>query len=352
MKGKFGLSVAFVLILSLILAACGGGGQSSSGAQSSPSASAPASSQPQAGKTYSFKLAHITQPTHIWHKTAEKFGEELKARSGGRMSLEIFPASQLGPEKDMVQQVETGAVEFAIISGGYLSSVIESFNAWFMPFLFKDIEEAVKARQSEPALRILQELEKQGIMGMDYIFAGNRHVLMRDTSVTNPEDLKGKKIRIVGSPSIQDFWKAVGAGPTPMPLPEVFMGLQNGVIDGIDIDLDALMTEKFYEPANYFTLTNHMTWPGAAMMNRAKFDSMPPEDQNIVLESMKAAADWAAQEVVLMESKNLEDLKALPKVTVTELEDLQTFQPIREEMYNKYSSNELIKAFIEAHRKD
>ncbi len=346
MKKKYSAFALFFLVLSLVLAACGSGQDTQV-----PQASSEASGEAQAGKTYSFKLAHITQPTHIWHKTAEKFNEELNARSNGRMKVDIFPASQLGPEKDMVQQVETGSIEFAIISAGHLSSSIESFNAWFMPFLFKNLDEAVQVRNSEPAVKILKDLEKQGIMGMDYIFAGNRQVLMRETSVTKPEDLKGKKIRIVGSPSIQDFWNAVGAGPTPMPLPDVYMGLQTGTIDGIDIDLDALMTEKFYEPANHFTLTNHMTWPGAAMMNKAAFESLSPEDQTIVLESMKAAADWAAEEVLAIESKNLEDLKAQSGVTVTELTDLQGFQAIRDEIYNKYSANETIKEFIEANAK-
>lgn len=342
MKKKCSLVLAAALILSFVLSACGQGSQN----QGSSGSSTPT----EAGKTYTFRLAHITQPTHIWHKTAEKFNDELKARSNGRMELDIFPASQLGPEKDMVQQLETGTLDFAIISGGYLSTRSEGFNAWFMPFLFKDLEQAVQARNSEPAMNILKELDKQGILGMDYIFAGNRHIMMKNTTVTKPEDLKAKKIRIVGSPAIHDFWSAAGAGPTPMPLPEVYTSLQTGVIDGIDIDLDALMTEKYYETAKNFTLTNHMTWPGAFMANKAKFEAMAPEDQTIITEAVKAAVAWGSKEVVMLEKKNLKDLQT-KNVTISELSDPGSFNVIRDDIYTKYSSNPRVKELIQANQK-
>lgn len=341
MKKKFSLVLAATLSMSLILAGCGGGSQSEGSSEGQAAE--------QEGKSYEFKFAHITQPTHIWHKTADKFNEELKARSNDRMKVEIFPAGQLGAEKDMVQQLETGTLDFAIITNAYMSTRSEEFNAWFMPFLFSDIEKAAAARNSDSSKKILEGLSSQGLVGMDYIFAGNRHVLMKNTSVTNPEDLKGKKIRILGSPSIQDFWKAVGAGPTPMPLPEVYTGLQTGVIDGIDIDLDALMTEKYYETSKNFTLTNHMAWPGVVMANKSKFEAMSPEDQKIVAEAMKAAVEWGNTESVSLEKKNLDDLKT-KGVTVTELSNHESFNAIRDELYTKYSNNALIKEFIEANQ--
>lgn len=88
---------------------------------------------------------------------------------------------------------------------------------------------------------------------------------MKDSFVNSPTDLKGKKVRIIGSPSIQAYWEGVGAGPTPMPLNEVYQSLQTGVIDGIDIDFNALVTKKYYEQAEYLTLTNQTTFPSVVM---------------------------------------------------------------------------------------
>jgi tripartite ATP-independent transporter DctP family solute receptor len=348
MKKTFSLVLAAILGMTLVLSGCGKSSGSAT-PQSSESSNGSVSSQG-SGKTYSFKLTHITQPSHVWHKTAEKFAEELKARSNGRMKLDIFPASQLGPESDMVQQMETGTVDFGIIAGGYTSTREGAFSAWFMPFLFKDMKSAVDFRNSDQSKKILGELSKQGLVGMDIIFAGNRHILMKNTNVIKPEDLKGKKIRIAGGPAITDFWSAVGAGPTPLPLPEVYTALQTGVIDGIDIDLDALMTEKYFEIAKNFTLTNHMAWPGIAMMSKVKYDALPLEDQKIVTEAMKAAVEFGNQESISRETKNLTDLKA-KGVTVNELSNPDSFNPVRDQIYNKYSSNPLIKDFIQANQK-
>lgn len=330
--------ISACLSATLLLTACSSGNQ--------PSHSA----DPSAGATYSFKLTHITQPTHVWHQTAEKFAEELKTRSDNRMTVEIYPAGQLGPEKDMVQQLETGALDFGLITNGYMSTRLESLNAWFMPFVFDNLEEATQARSSEPAKEMLKALDNQGLVGMDFMFAGNRHILMKQSIVSSPEDAKGKKVRILGSPAIQDFWTALGAGPTPMPLPEVYTSLQTGVIDGIDIDLDALVTEKYYENAKHLTLSNHMTFPSVVVMSKATQAKLSPEDQQIVNEAMKAAVDWGVQEAVARETKNLEELKTLG-IEIQELKDISAFNQIKNDIQKKYAEKDpLIKAFLETNQ--
>ncbi|GAB7386415.1 TRAP transporter substrate-binding protein [Bacillaceae bacterium] len=343
---KKGMKSIFLLVFSalFLLSACGGKSAAPAGnshGQGNSSAS---------GQSYTFKLTHVTQPTHVWHKTAEKFNEELQKRSNGRMKVDIFPASQLGTEKDMMQQLESGTIDFGFMTNGYMSTRSESLNGWFMPFLFENLEQASKARETEAAKQMLKELEKQGLIGMDFIFAGNRHVLMKSGSVSKPEDLKGKKVRIIGSPAIQEFWTALGAGPTPMPLPEVYTALQTGVIDGIDIDLDALVTQKYYEIAKDLTLTNHMTFPSVIVMSKASYDKLSPEDQKIVTEAMKAAVDWGIQEAIKREKTNLEEVKA-KGVNVVELTDKSGFNAVKEQIYKQYSEkNPIIKAFIEENK--
>src|SRR5690606_11884568 len=143
--------------------------------------------------TYNFKAAHVVQENHIWHQTALKFGEELEKLSDGRMTLTIYPASQLGQEKDMVQQLETGTLDFGFLTNAYMSTRQDSLNAWFLPFAFDSLEEAVAMRESKPVKEMLAELESQGLIGLDFIFAGNRHLLMKNGHISSMEDLAGKK---------------------------------------------------------------------------------------------------------------------------------------------------------------
>lgn len=333
-KFRFLTLIAILSAFALVLAGCSNGGTSEETAGKE-------------GATYTFKAGHVTQESHVWHQTALKFGEELEKLSDGRMKLEVYPASQLGLEKDMMQQLETGSLDLGFMTNAYMSTRQESLNAWFMPFAFNSLEEAVKIRESEPAKEMLKELESQGLVGLDFGFAGNRHILMKKGHISSQDDLKGKKVRIIGSPAIQDFWEATGAGPTAMPLTEVYTSLQTGVIDGIDIDLDALVTEKYYENAENLTITNHTTFPTVIVMSKATFDKLSKEDQELVNKAMKTAVDWGIQEAVKREKDNLETLKT-NGVKVEELTDVSGFDSITKQVEEKYSEKSpIIKSFLE-----
>jgi tripartite ATP-independent transporter DctP family solute receptor len=291
---KWGATVLTASMM-LITAACGGGGATTSSTGSTaPAATTSGGGDAAAKPTYNFKLAHITPPTHMWHIAAEKFRDELDQRSGGRMKLEIYPSSQLGTEADMVQQIAAGSVDFGFITAAYLSSRAPSYAAWLAPYAFKDLNEANEARKAEVSKKILATLEEQGLVGLDYFFAGQRVMLFKDKEVLKPEDMAGLKLRVTPSPPLTDFYTSTGAATEGLPLPEVYSAVQTGVIDGMDMDLDAAITNKYYEVVKYGAVTNHMVWPAVAMVSKAKFDPMPEEDKQIIREAIDAAANFSA----------------------------------------------------------
>lgn len=342
MKKLINLLLLFMVVFTL--SACGGNDSSSTSTNSN------SSNEETEGKTYTFKLGHEAQGTHVKFAVAEKFKTELESRSDGRMKVEIYPANQLGNEKDMVQQLETGTLDFGIISNGTMSSRSESLNGWFMPFLFETLEEAGKARETEAAKEMLTELEKQGLVGFDVFFAGYRHMLSKSKEIKSISEIEGVKIRIPGSPVFEDFWKLVGAGPTPMPLPEVYTSIQTGVIEAVDADLDALLSQKWYEAAKNLTLTNHIAFAEIILGSKTVFYGLSKEDQQIVKEAWKAAADWGVAEGIRLENKRIEEIKE-KGVKVTQLANTKEFDSIKTEIYNKYSENPVIKAFIEQNQK-
>ncbi|WP_017729163.1 TRAP transporter substrate-binding protein [Halalkalibacterium ligniniphilum] len=327
--------------LSLFLMACGGSENTNS-----------ASSEANVGgseQSYTFRVSLVTPLSHGWTVTAEKFNEELQSRSSGRMSAEIYPSEQLGSEADMVQQLELGTLDFGFLTNAYMSTRSESLNGWFMPFLFKNLKDASQARNSEVAKQMLTELESQGLIGMDFIFAGNRHVLMKDGAIESPEDLAGKKLRIIGNPVMQDFWTGLGVSPTPMPLVEVYSSIQTGIIDGIEIDLDALVSLNLHEIADDLTLTNQMAFPSVIIMSQKVHDSLSPEDQAIVKEALHAAVEWGVEDAIKREEENLKFLQEQGLNIVDDF-DITPFKEIQDEIYTKYSTNSLISEFIEANQ--
>lgn len=344
---KWGLTfLAAALVLTT--AACGGSTTSQSNSEGGESTTQPSNSAD--GETYEFKLAHITPTDHMWHKAAEKFKEELETRSDGRMKLEIYPASQLGTEADMVQQISAGSVDFGFITAAYMSSRSDAFTAWFAPYAFKDLESANAARDTEVAKKILGTLDDQGLTGLDYLFAGNRVMLFKDREVLKPEDMKGLRFRVTPSPPLQDFYKSLGASPESLPLPEVYAAVQTGVIDGMDMDLDATITNKYHEVTKYAAVTNHMVWPAVAMMNKETYGKMSDEDKEIIKEAINAAAEFA----VTTRSAQEEEFKQTLSDTgmkVYEI-DQELFAPYIKQFDEKYGpTNPLIQEFLDTFRK-
>jgi TRAP-type transport system periplasmic protein len=324
----------FVLILMpmlLVLGACSGGDSEASSEE---------------GKTYEFKMTYVTQPGHIWHKFAEKFGEELEAKSDGRMKLELFPAAQLGPEPDMVQQLESGSIDFAVITVPYLSTRFPSLDAWNMPFLFDSLEESLAAQDTEPAQEMLGLLEEQGLLGLDYFFAANHNLLVNGDPIKTLADVDGKKIRFTGGASVLDFWEGLGASPIAMGLPEVYNALQTGVIEGVSVDTNPMFSEKYYEIGDHYVLTNHMAFGGVLTGSKVNFEGMSEADQKIVKDAIAAAVKWGEEEVVSGEAENLKELEKL--INVVELDNRDEFIEEAKKIYEEYSSkDELIKEFIE-----
>ncbi|MFY0543889.1 TRAP transporter substrate-binding protein [Brevibacillus sp. H7] len=341
---KWGVSL-LAASLAIFMTACGSG-EVKTGGTSTPSTAPSGEAKP----SYTLKLAHITPPTHMWHLAAEKFKEELDKRSGGRMKLEIYPSSQLGTEADMVQQIGAGSVDFGFITAAYLSSRSPSFAAWFTPYAFKDLQAANEARKTEIAKKILGTLEQQGLVGLDYLFAGQRVMLFKDKEVLKPEDMAGLKLRVTPSPPLQDFYKSTGASTEGLPLPEVYSAVQTGVIDGMDMDLDATITNKYYEVVKYGAVTNHMVWPAVAMVSKVTFDKMPDEDKQIIREAIDAAANFSATTRAGQEEEFKKTLSD-KGMKIYEI-DPALFDPYKKQFDEKYGPTDpLIQEFIDTFRK-
>ncbi|MCF8480325.1 MAG: TRAP transporter substrate-binding protein [Rhodospirillum sp.] len=292
------------------------------------------------------KLGVITPPPHVWTKAANHFGDLLKEKSGGALTVVVFPSGQLGAEPEMFQQMQAGILDMGLMTGALTSLREPSIQGWFTPFLMGSVEEAAMAAKTPAAQEMLSNLDKLGLKGLGYSFAGMRHILTTKGTISGLDDLKGQKIRIVPFPAMKVWWEATGAVPTPIQLPDIYQALQSGLLDGVDIDLDALVGLKFQEVAKGLTLTNHMVFPAVAMMGKAKWDELGPEKQAMVTEAMDETLAWATERQIEAEQTNLETLKAA--IEVTTLENAETvFADANAAFAEAFGSDPLITAFQE-----
>jgi tripartite ATP-independent transporter DctP family solute receptor len=224
-----------------------------------------------------FRMGVPTAPTHVWTIEANAFAADFAARTQGAHSIAVFPAGQLGNDAQMLQQLQTGALDMAFMPIAEITNRIPEFGALYAPYLAKDVAAAAKLLASDEARALLDQLPARlGVVGIGYSLAGMRQIISRD-SVQSLDDLRGLKLRITPLDPIRDFYVLVGAAPIPMPLGSVYDALANGQIDALDMDLENIWKQKYYELGETVVLSNHMMFPMVGLVSAAKWRGFDPE---------------------------------------------------------------------------
>ncbi|MEO0384317.1 MAG: TRAP transporter substrate-binding protein [Pseudomonadota bacterium] len=256
-----------------------------------------------------FRLGLITPPPHIWTVAAEAFGAELAEASGGAHSVTVFPARQLGNEAEMLQQLQTGALDMAFMTVAEVSNRAPDFGALYAPYLADDIAHAARILRSETAQGMLDQLPAQvGVVGTGYGMAGLRQIVSRG-DISSAEDLAGLKLRITPFEPILDFYNAIGAAPTPMPLPAVYDALANGQVDAIDMDAELIWILKYYEHADTVVQSDHMMFPMVGLVSARVWAGLSEEDRAMIGELMASHVDSTIDAYVEREQGWLDDIR-------------------------------------------
>lgn len=290
------------------------------------------------------RMGMVTPPSHIWNKTAKRFTDNLQ-ETNSDFNIKIFPLGKLGGDDQMIDLLQTGALQLAILTAGSLSNREASLNAWFLPYVFNNVEEAAAATRKPAARQMLGDLSKHKLVGLGYAMAGMRH-LISAKPINTAADFHNKKIRSFPNRVFNDWWGQLGAAPTALPLADVAPALTTNLLDGVDVDLDITVGLKFYQQAPNLALTNHMAFPGIIVASQKWWSSLTASEQETLKASLTDAEDWGFTQQAKAEVSNLQKLKDAG-VTVTEIVD-PALQEVGANIVKSYASeNELIRTFLE-----
>ena len=193
------------------------------------------------------KLAHHAPMTFPYQDGALKFKEVAERLSGGKIEVQVFGGAQLGGERDLLEGIRLGTVQMAI-GAGALANFAPSYNVVQLPFLIKNQEHMTKIAEGPAGKLLSQRIEEQsGFKVIGYFSTGDSGIQTVKAPVRTPADLKGVKIRVMENPALIESMRALGANPTPLPFPEVYTSMKQGVVEGATIDYTALWTTKVYE---------------------------------------------------------------------------------------------------------
>lgn len=256
-----------------------------------------------------FKIGLIVPANHAWTLAANAMGEEIKQKTGGKHTVVAFPAGQLGSEAQMLQQLQTGALDMAFLTVAEVSNRAPDFGALYAPYLVKDIAGADKILHGPTAKSMLDQLpRKAGVIGVGYGIASMR-VLLTAFPVDGVKDLEGKKLRITPFEPIKDFFTILKAAPTPMPLPDVFDALANGQVDGVDADMELIWKLKLHERGKMVLQSNHMMFPMVGVASGRVWQGLDAKDKEIIQTAMGTALQSLFKDYAEVERDMLEKVK-------------------------------------------
>jgi TRAP-type transport system periplasmic protein len=217
--------------------------------------------------------------------------DAIRQDTGGRVDMQVYPASQLGSEPAMISQVRSGALDFMSTAGTNLQSLVPSAGINGVAFAFKDYSVVWAAMDGELGGYVRAALAKANVYAFDKCLDnGYRNITTSTKPIMMPEDLKGLKIRVPGIPLWISMFKALGAAPTAIPFGELYSALQTKVVDGQENPLPLIQSAKLYEVQKFCALTGH-TWDGHFIFGNArKLQSLPKEVQEAITNHFNSAA--------------------------------------------------------------
>lgn len=228
-----------------------------------------------------YRLGLITPPPHQWTVSATEAAAEIKEKTEGRVDILIFSSGQLGNESQMLQQLQTGAMDFAFFTLGEFANRNPNYGIFLAPYLVDDVAGARELLKGPTAQTLLDEMSDFGLVGFGWGMAGMRIIVTGET-VDTVENLAGKKIRTIPFAPELAFWEALGAAPTPMPLPALYDAFANGQVDGMQIDVEGTWNTKYYEHAQSIIVSNHMMFPMAAVGSGRKWQGISEADREVI----------------------------------------------------------------------
>ena len=240
------------------------------------------------------KLGHIAEPENPYGMGATHFAELVKERTNGAVEIQVFPSSQLGNQRDLVEGLTFGTVDMTLTGTAVLGNFIPEVSVFDLPFIFRDVQHAYKALDTV-GMELCRKGESRGMITLAIWENGVRHMTNSKRPIKTPADMNGLKIRVMEQPVYIEMMKSLGASPTPMAMSELYTALQKGVVDGQENPFSHIATKRFDEVQKYISLTAHTYAPEPVLISAMSWSKLNAEQQAILRKAAEDTRDWQRQ---------------------------------------------------------
>jgi tripartite ATP-independent transporter DctP family solute receptor len=270
-----------------------------------------------------------------------RMGKKLEAATKGRLSVQMFPAMQLGGEKEMIEQAQVGALAMARISAGPMGPIVPEINVFNLPFMFRDpghMQKVIDGPIGDEMLNKLTNHPTAGLVGLCWMDAGSRNVYNSKKPVKSMEDLKGLKIRMMGNPVFVDTMNALGGNGVAMGYDQLINALQTGVVDGAENNYPSYANGQHYRYAKYYTLTEHLIIPEILVFSKKIWNTLSKDDQALIMKLAKEAQQEERKLWAEMEQTSLKQMREAG-VEIIKVADKKPFQDAVKPVWERYGKD-------------
>ncbi len=266
---------------------------------------------------------------------AREFAAALETETPGEFTFSYFPNRQLGDEREMVEGLEFGTLDVAVITNAVIANVAPEFQLNDMPFLYGNEAQAHAVLDGDVGQQMLASLSDNGIVGLAFAEGGFRHMINNERPVSEPADVDGVKYRVMQNPVFIGMFQSLGGNAVPMAWGEVYTAVQQGTVDGLEIPIAVIQNNNFAEVVQYLSLTRHTYSALGVLMSQRTFDRLSPEQQEAVRAAAQAAA--IAQRAAVAENTNaiIEALQA-DGMVINEVADPGAFRSLVAPVYDEF----------------
>lgn len=262
------------------------------------------------------KWAHVYETSEPYHTWAVWAADEFNKRTDGRYTVEVFPASSLGKESDINEGLGLGTVDIIYTGQLFAGRAYGPLAIGGAPYMFRDYDHWNAFRNSDLFGELAQGyMDATGNHVVAMTYYGERQVTS-NKKIETPADMKDIKIRVPDAPLYMMFPRAVGANPTPIAFAEVYLALQQGVVDAQENPLPTIEAKKFYEVQDYIVLTGHITDALLTIIGGPTWDAMDEADRNTLVEVLKEAAAKATADIIEKEKELVDGFRQLGKEVI------------------------------------
>ena len=241
------------------------------------------------------QLTHSAAEGNPKWEASALFAELVEERTDGALRVDVGGNSQYGDDMEALTLMRMGTLAFSSNSQGSTSSVVPQFSVLGLPFLFDSLPSAWRVMDGEVGDELKRLSEEQGLVLLALWDNGIRHVSNNVRPIESPEDLSGLKIRTPPDEMTVDIFRALGANPTPMNFSELYIGLEQGVVDGQENPLMNIHSSKLYEVQDYISLTGHKYESTPLLMSKMVWDMLSPDHQDVIQEAAVEAGELNRQ---------------------------------------------------------